>query len=534
MRRASAALLALAVLASLQLTAVQAAPSSSRRASVAPAQKSIRVQSGPDDATVVAVIDFNFVPYHWDFLASKMPQALDSDKSNDLPLDQPPHTWLPGFPNPKKAFSSYNRFDLTLEEKEANMPLAALDAADKAKWDEVKGSTYEDVNYYWFPGTKVIGAVEFGSLKLHGTSNDHGAGVSSVSTGNLHGTCPECLLVFINLDEGKKADAIRWAMDQPWIDAVSNSYGRGYAKVYNGPGTEEQRRASERGQSVFFSAGNGVENAFTVTNSTYMSSEKGPDWLITVGAVSPSQKDNTYSQLPGTADHGSYVGAGKPVDVASLGMDYPSAYTASTVGGTGTSGFSGTSNAAPTIAGTYARALYLARVALDGPSRIQKDGVIATGSGFRCGPVRANCELEDGALTAVELRTRLFHGAIHTPAGLTTFAGGEAPAVGEDEFMNEGHGTYFARESGNDKKWLREFGRILDPLFGRAKTLKRPEGEREWMIVDSYCRQMLWGFWTDGYYEIDRTDLPGPDPRYPVRSSLEGSCRWATEPPPTP
>jgi hypothetical protein len=522
LRRLSAVLLALSLLTSLQAVSPLApAPATAAEG---------RVQKGPDDVAVVAVIDFNFVPYHWDFLASKMPQATDKDSSNDLPLDKAPHTWLPGFPNPSKAFSSYNRFDLTLEEKEENMPLSALDAKDQAKWDKVKKSTYEDVHYYWFPDTKVIGGVEFGSEKLHGTSSDHGAGVSSVSVGNIHGTCPECLLVFINLDNGNTADAIRWAMDQPWIDAVSNSYGRGTAKVYNGPDEEATRKASVRGQTTFFSAGNGVENAFTVTNNTYLSSEKGPDWLITVGAVSPSQEDNTYSQLPGTADHGSYVGAGKPVDVASLGMDYPSAYGAGTVGGTGSTGFSGTSNAAPTIAGTYARALYLARLALDGPSRVQKNGVIARGA-YRCASARPDCELKDGALTAVELRTRLLHGAIHTPAGLTTYAGGEAPAIGEDEFLNEGHGTYFARESGNVKKWLKEFARIIDPLLGRSKTLKRPEGEREWMIVDSFCRQEIWGSWGDGYYQVDRTELPGPDPMYPVRSSLEQACPGMQPPP---
>lgn len=46
----------------------QAAPAagSAGRARSAPAGH------GPGDATVVAVIDFNFVPYHWDFLASKI------------------------------------------------------------------------------------------------------------------------------------------------------------------------------------------------------------------------------------------------------------------------------------------------------------------------------------------------------------------------------------------------------------------------------------------------------------------------------
>jgi hypothetical protein len=168
---------------------------------------------------------------------------------------------------------------------------------------------------------------------------------------------------------------------------------------------------------------------------------------------------------------------------------------------------------------------------LAGPSRIQKNGVIAIGDPYDCGSARPNCELKDGLLTAAELRNRLFKGAIHTAAGTTTFVGGNVSPTGEDEFMNEGHGTYFARETRDDKAWLKEFRRIIGPLFGRAKELERPEGEEEWMIVDSFCRQEIWGEWTDGYYNIDRTELPGPDERYPIRSSLEASCPGIPQPP---
>lgn len=479
--------------------------------------------AGPDDVVVVAVVDFNMSPYHWDFLASKMPQAQDRDPSNDLPLGRPPHKWLAGFPQPSKAFASYERLDLSLEGNNPNAPIAALDTKDASEWAKVQPSTMEAVNYYWIPDTKFIGAVEFGSEQLHGTTSDHGVGVSSVSVGNLHGTCPECLLVFVNIDDGEEAAALRWAMDQPWIDVVSNSYGHGYAKVYNGAGVEESQKASERGQTVFFSAGNGIENAYTVTNSTYHSSEKGPDWMVTVGAVSPGE-DNHYGDDPLAPSHGSYVGAGKPVDVAAIGLDYPSAYGSAFVGQTGSSGFSGTSNAAPMTAGMFARALHQARVDLPGPSRIQSDGVIARGKRFKCFSARRRCELRDGRLTAVELRRRLLHGAIHTAAGTTTYGGGEIPAVGEDEFMNEGHGTYFGRETGKIGPWLKEFDRIVAPMEGRAETLERPTGERDWMIVDSWCRQNLWGFWPFGYYKQDKTELPPPDPAWPVRTTLLQSC----------
>ena len=506
-RRVLASLLVVAAAsAGLPATGVHASPLGSKT-------------RGPGDATVVAVIDFTFVPYHWDFLASKMPQALDKDPSNDLPLDTAPDKWLPGFPDPSKAFASYQPLNLSLDETNANTPVAALDAKDSAEWNKVKKSTADKINYYWMPDTKVIGAVEFADNKIHGTPADHGTGTTSVSVGNMHGTCPECLLFFIDINTQADGEAaIEWAEKQPWIDAISNSYGFSLAsrdRLYSGSNVNAQRKATERGQTIFFSAGNGQDGSFVVPNTTYYSSQEGPDWIVTVGAISP-----------GT--HGSYTGAGKPADIAGIGDAYPSAYGSDTVSGSGS--FGGTSNATPTIAGTYARALYLARRDMSGASRLQTRGVIARGA-YRCAKVRRNCELGDGTLTAAELRRRLFEGAVHTEAGLTDPLGASSlPSTGEDEYLAEGYGSYFARETGVLKDWLKEFDRILGPLEGRTKTMKRPDGEREWMIVDSFCRQHLWGSWEEGAYIEGRTELPGPDPNWPTRSSIEQSCP-ATAPP---
>ena len=477
---------------------------------------------GADDATVIAVIDSAFSPYHWDFLASQMPQAKDSDPSNDLPLTTSPAEWLPGFPG-AGAFDSYNQLDLSLEEKDPEAQLIAFDTADKPKWDTVKPSSAEELNYYWMPGTKVIGALDFGGNQIHGDSGQHGMGTSSVSVGNIHGTCPECLLVFISYGDKVSGEAaIEWALDQPWIDAISNSYGFSAAyrdRIYSDSNTQAQRRATERGQTIFFSAGNGQANDFAVPNTTTFSSQEGPDWIVTVGAVAPET-------------HASYSGHGKPADIAGIGSSYPASYGAVTVSGTGEGGFGGTSNATPTIAGTYGRALYMARRALSGPSRVQRGGVVATGGRFRCGKVRPGCELGDSKLTAAELRNRLFKGAIHSEAGTTisSFGVGNVGPVGEEEFLNEGHGSYYARETGNLRDWLKEFDRIMGPMEGRARELKRPAGEREWMIVDSYCRQHLWGRWGGGYYMPGKTQLPGRDPEYPIRSSWESSCEHLAPP----
>jgi len=500
---------------------------------------------GAPDAVVVAVIDSGISPYHWDFLSSKMPQATNSDRSDDLPLSQSPAKWLPGFPS-TKSFAGYHEMKLSLDGKDDVAKIADLKAKDAAKWAAVKNSTPEAINYYWFPGTKVIGAVSFGYAEkvteavdkgtaplpqvgytyspVYGT--DHGLGTSSVSTGNIYGTCPECLIVHITAaDTNATEQALAWAESQPWIDVVSNSYGlqtvpTGAVRdgLYGGP-VATQKAASERGQTIVFSAGNGIENGFAAPFSTLTSSVKGPDWVVTVGATHPSNKAQ-------------YSGSGKPVDVAGIGSGYPSAYNAKTV--TGGSKFSGTSNASPTIAGTYSRGLYLARRAMAGPSRIQRDGVISVGAA-RCGKARRDCEVRDGRLTAVELRDRLFKGAVSTgggtsPSGLTT-----VPRAADEHYAAEGHGTYYARLKQDDEAWLAEFERFFGPVVGRAPAVARPADEEDWFRVDSWCRQHIFGGWSGGYWKDDATTpRPGPSAGAPTRTALAIACNALTKLPSTP
>lgn len=521
MRRIIATLIAICTLA--------AAPA----AAIEPRKKTS--QDGRGDATVIAVLDFGLNPYHWDFLASKMPQHTNSDPSDDLPLGTAPDKWLPGFPDPGKEFASYNALELSLEQKNADQQLEALKAKDQSKWATVQPSTPEALNYNWIPGTKVIGAMTFNpSSKIVGSYNDHGVGTTSSSVGNLHGTCPECLLFFIELGSAADSEkAIDWAMEQPWIDAITNSYGFSAAyrdRIYSGSNVEAQAKASTRGQTIFFSAGNGNDGAFVVPNTTSFSSQEGPDWIVTVGAISPGENNYYYKNDPNSLDapyqttyHSSYSGHGKPSDIAGIGSNYPTAYYSQTVGGTGTNGFGGTSNATPQVAGTYARALYVARRAMAGHSKIQSGGVIAKGS-FTCGRVRKGCELKDGRLTSVELRRRLFEGAIHTEAGLNVAGVGEVPTTQEEEFLNEGHGSYFGLETGRWGAFMKEFKRVVGPMLGSGKTLERPSGEVDWMIVDSFCRQQRWGSWSDGYYQVDKTELPPDDPQWPIRTAYKQSC----------
>ena len=485
-------------------------------------------KDGRGDATVVAIIDSAFSPYHFDFLASRMPQARTRDRSDDLPLTTPPDKWLPGFPK-ASAFGSYQPLKITLPKDEAESPAALYDR-DKAKWDAVQSSTDTDQHYYWLPGTKVIGAMTFGPTPpgrynplgangtkgtIYGNMSAHGTGTASVGVGNLHGSCPECLLVFIQYrDQGAAERAIDWAMKQPWIDAISNSYGfsssyAGRDRVYNASNTRLQREASVRGQTIFFSAGNGLENAFTVPNTTLESSQEGPDWIVTVTATD--------------TNGGTYTGTGKPADVAGIGHSYPSAYGATKAGEKGPNGFSGTSNATPTVAGTYARALYLARRLYAGASKVQSRGLIAKGS-YRCGAARRSCELANG-LTATELRFRLLQSAVSTGKGFTDGPTGlvpPGPQAADSKYAAEGHGTYVSRLRG-DAVWQEEFDRLWKPMLGTAQPPARPAGELDWFLVDSWCRQRIWGEWSGGYWTSGKT-LPAPDPNRPTTSSYRQGC----------
>lgn len=468
------------------------------------------------DVTVVAVIDDAFNPYHLDFVASQMPQHRDADPSNDLPLDASPATWIPGYQRLLEPVA----LDLTLPVAATDSP-TELAARDGSKWNDVQHATP-----YWIPGSKIVTAMTFSQTgrirpEADPPSAAHGVGTSSVSVGNLYGSCPECVVVLLQIDTAAAAaGAVRWAAAQPWIDVITNSWGfstasRDNVTWYSNP--KATKDAVERGQTIFWSAGNGQENMFVTPVTTLHSSDKGPDWIVQVGAIHPSGS--------------SFSGAGKPVEIAGVGSSYPSSINATTAAN-GAS-FGGTSNATPTLAGTYARALWLARRALEGPSKTQSDLVVATGTPVACGAIRPDCELGDGTLTSFELRDALFSASRHTPEGMNVGGLGNAPVIGDAEFANEGHGSWFVRSRPNRTDlWLAEFDRLWLPLIGDAAFPPRPAGEREWFVVESYCRQQIWGDWAHGLYRRGVTELPADDPQAPGRSALKHACETHPKLPP--
>ncbi len=481
-----------------------------------------------DGIVVVAVIDGGFNPYHLDMVGTMMPQHLNSDPSDDLPLHLAPHEWIPGFPaDPEAAFASYNRIDLNFSyaavpsEIDESIASNSLYNADSAAWGKVKGgSTAEAAHYNFFPGSKVIGMVNTGGGNAYAASS-HGVGTSTVSVGNIHGSCPECLLVFVNNGGGAtvaaKEAANDWVMAQDWIDVQTNSYGYSTAmrdRMYAGSDVDAQKEAVANGQAIFFSAGNGQGNTFTVPNPTLFSSQEGPDWIVTVGAIDPVGRN-------------SYQGHGKPADIASIGSGYPSGgYCDNTINCTGN--FGGTSNATPVTAGMYAKALHTLRMMAtrerDPSTEFIVNGVPGTMTETMEGEGVVEYTTSTGALlniTAPALLDAMFLAAEHKSTGWVAGISGVSYPVqtAEMQFMSEGHGSFIGRLDGNDV-WHAEVQAIVDAaLTGKGEMI---DGEEDWFINDSYCRQSIWGDWEHGDY--DGTNLPGPSPLWPMRNALQAAC----------
>ncbi|HWH08484.1 MAG TPA: S8/S53 family peptidase, partial [Candidatus Thermoplasmatota archaeon] len=453
--------------------------------------------------TIVAVIDGSFSPYHYDFLGAQHPWNLDPDPTNDIDFTQHLSAHLPGIP-PAEALP------ITLPTgPNDNVDTLRL-VTDAEVWKTMQRSTAAAPKPYWFPGTKVVAALRFGPEAFQGSNAAHGTASASVAAGNVHGTCPECLFVLLN---GNYDEALRWASAQPWIDVVTNSYGSGSIvqslsggrtrdNMYWGSPIDATRDASEAGQVIVFSAGNGFLNAYDAPMLTYWSSQKGPDWVVTVGAVAANSRQ-TYS------------GAGKPVDVSSIGNAYP-ASGGTTANGAGT--HSGTSNAAPVTAGTFAKVLQAARESLGDLTPGHADGVVASGPALACGAAVPACALGDGVLTRVELERAVY--ASVAPSR-TVLAVDLVWPTTEHAYYYQGHGVLQGRIAG-EAGWTAEWGRILGHLRGDAPAQPRSEAAANWFLVDSKCRQHLWGAWSGAAWQGQPIAL---DPvRDPIASTFHAWC----------
>jgi hypothetical protein len=336
---------------------------------------------------VIGFVDSGINAYHRDFRAPE--------------LVHHPSTYLTGFPSDAKALP------LSLDLADAQGYDAAR-AADEALWRGVRrGETY------WIPGTRIVGARSMGNGGTSGglaelpilDDQGHGTGVASVAAGQHFGSNPAALIVMV---EGLGTGSLNWAASQSWIDIVSNSWGPGLPGRVDPLGDVSGTRAStRRGQTVLFSAGNGLRNTnssdvlpaavdpcrckipgHNVSATSYTS---GPSWIITVGAASP---------INGQA----HWWHGIPVDVASFGSKWAAASHRG-VSAEDKRDFGGTSNATPITAGVLSAVIQQARGLLGDPANGQRPGdggVIARAPEGAVLPVEG--PLADGVLTQAESR----------------------------------------------------------------------------------------------------------------------------------
>jgi hypothetical protein len=257
----------------------------------------VRPATPRDDHVVVAVVDTGINPYHEFFRAPA--------------LTAHPSTWLPKFPKSAKPVR------LSLGARD----LAAAHEADAAVWDSMERTTYtedgEEDHLYTFPGTRVIGAISFGeyadttdplaATEPRPVRDDHGHGTHSAGLA-LGANLPEAdgnvLLVMIEASAGQFDTGVRWAAQQPWIDAISLSLGtRANAPLPAPTGSEPTagtpwytREAYANGKPVFIASGNGVSSTGVAPDkcTTYTSPYVGPVWATRIGAASPGGGSPTY------------------------------------------------------------------------------------------------------------------------------------------------------------------------------------------------------------------------------------------------
>ena len=416
--------------------------------------------------TIVAINDSGINPYHLEFSAQTYPDPDVLALTNNF--TRHPSEYIAGYPADAQAI---------------NMTIGQgyFPARDANLWS-LKSATnptgLEHGKLYWIPGTKIIGATQPGELSCSNCTagshvilddDGHGSGSASVSTGNRYGYCSTCLLfVEKGLNEAPAAS-------YSWIDIQSNSWGPlanvpldlALQLAGSDPGAVT-RQAVERGQTVLFASGNGAANAFDAPISTYGTSNTGPDWNISVGAI---RRDNQRS----------IVGDGTPVHISAWGDgNLPSACR---TGSVSQCAFGGTSAATPYTAGIFGTVLTTIRRNIgDGAVGQRPNQVIAQGF-----PVAGSPYLNDGTLTRSELREAILKTAFPLnqdnavsipvfPFPLT------APYQGDINVLFEGYGA----ATPNGAK------RAIDVLLGKMPLPVR-EAEDRFFEIDRQIRDSLWG-----------------------------------------
>lgn len=411
-----------------------------------------------ESLVVIAIVDTGVNPYHEEF--------------RDAAFDQHPSTFIEGYPAEAPALD----LDLGAEDYDEAVE------SDEATWKGVKAN-----QLYWIPGTRIIGAISVSNpgpvriLDDHSVAAEdigHGTLTASDAAGATIGTCPTCVIVVVEaLGPGEGyAAGLSWALSQPWIDVVSNSWGvclvtcDADTGLIPPPYTSGTRAAVERGVEVFFASGNGVLNGFDAPQLTYWNAYTGPDWIVTVGAAD-------------AASGAIIVGTGRPVDIVSLGWEWKGAVHTSM---SSIKKWSGTSAATPVAAGAYASVVLAARKALLDTKEGPHGGVAvgANGKGF----------LSDGKLTRYEAERALFLTA-STQAGTGPLYPASLPGSAA-AFAYRGYGLV------NHASAKEAIKVVLGEKTADART-----AEDQWAAVDSQVRRAVWGNWNSGGGGLAATTL---------------------------
>ncbi|MDD5503216.1 MAG: S8 family serine peptidase [Candidatus Thermoplasmatota archaeon] len=323
---------------------------------------------------VVAIIDTGINPYHEIFRRPNMTAH--------------PSTWLEGF---QKEIPAFN---LTFGET-----YSECYEADKSNW-----AALNDGELVWFSGTNVMGiAAKRSPVDSAYPILDNGAHGTWVA-GSVMEACPEAFIVSIQIDDDEDIVAANeWAAKQPWIDVVTTSWGKyivGVPPEY----VEEQDMGINHAEQLVYEAGKIQTNSAGNEPVPYLADEHGgPYWNIAVGGAFAGTNGDAWI-------------AAKLPDVVS---DFTQDHLAKQKSISGYETVSGTSFSCPRVAGTIAKALYDVRVALN------YTGIIRNGSLIETAPAKGM--LEDGKLTAGEVRTVLNYSAIYWTT--TDFQPGNVDAI---------------------------------------------------------------------------------------------------------
>jgi hypothetical protein len=421
---------------------------------------------------VVAFVDSGINPYHRDFRAPEFKHH--------------PSKYIQSFPKNAKALD----LSLGLADRKGYAPAR--------KKDEKKWSVVQSNKLYWIPGTRIVGGY---STDAGGTNpdnpwverpildeNGHGSGVASVSAGRVFGSNPNALIVMV---EGLGEASLEWATSQRWIDVVSNSWGNRANLPLGDPGST--RRATRRGQSVLFSAGNGATNTNSSTafpedgpvedpckcktpDSDISATDpwSGPSWQITVGAASP---------INGQAHWWHSV----PVDVSSFGSKWRAAgawgvKTKIDKANEQTRDFGGTSCAAPTTAGVLSSVILKARELLNDRTGGQRRGQAVAVAGrdarrFNKGP------LADGKLIRLEAEAMVLKTAFPVDADPEKISWDYAVRPTTDAYYTyQGYGVVYRKSK----------ALAMKVLVGKKALPDRPEVDA-WIERVDAARDAMWG-----------------------------------------